>query len=100
MHGRAIGLARERINANVAPLLAPEAMALSLRVEPRSAGGCRHGLVWCAEAAPPPRRGVACAGRSPVVAVLAPAAIGLGVRLDGHPARPRGPGVAERARHP
>ena len=34
----AIGLARERINANVAPLLALEAMALSLRVEPRSAG--------------------------------------------------------------
>ncbi|MFN8085267.1 MAG: DNA polymerase III subunit delta' [Dermatophilaceae bacterium] len=34
----AIGLARERINANVAPLLALEAMALSLRLEPRSAG--------------------------------------------------------------
>jgi DNA polymerase-3 subunit delta' len=34
----AIGLARERINANVAPLLALEAMALSLRLPSRSSG--------------------------------------------------------------
>ena len=40
------GLAASRINANVVPLFALEAMALSLRNEPRSAGVGGHGLVW------------------------------------------------------